>query len=138
MSRYESHYYLRIFPKRITNQQCKDTGLAMILIALLIGLFSESRYAFFGAGLITIVDMVYPRFFYALAIIWYGLSTAIGTIVSKILLSLLFFILVTPVGLIRKALGSDSMKLGEWRNGQSSIFQDRNYTYSAKDIENPF
>jgi hypothetical protein len=138
MSRNGSHYFLNIFPKRITNQQCKDTGLAMILIALIIGLFSESKYAFFGAGVITIVDMVYPRFFYALAIVWYGLSTAIGTIVSKILLSLLFFILVTPVGLIRKALGSDPMKLREWRHGHRSLFQDRNYTYSSKDIENPY
>ena len=129
---------LNAFPRRVSTEQCKDTGLAMVLIVLIVGLVTGSKYAMFAAVLITIADMVYPRVFYPVAIIWFGLSTLIGTVVSKVLLSILFFILVTPVGLIRKLLGSDPMKIGQWKMGNDSVFQERNFIYSADDIEKPY
>ena len=138
MKKKESTLFLNAFPRRVNTEQCKDTGLAMILIVLIIGLVTGSKYAMFGALLITIADMVYPRVFYPVAIIWFGLSVLIGTVVSKVLLSILFFILVTPVGLIRKLLGSDPMKIRQWKKGADSVFQERNIVYSVNDIEKPY
>ena len=130
--------FFDVWPRHVNTEQCKDTGLAMILIVLVIGLVTGSKYAMFGAVLITLTDMVYPRVFYPVAIIWFGLSVLIGTVVSKVLLSILFFILVTPVGLTRKLLGSDPMKVRQWKKGGDSVFQERNIVYSVNDIEKPY
>jgi multisubunit Na+/H+ antiporter MnhG subunit len=138
MNKNGSSFILDAFPRSVSDKQCKDTGLAMILIALIIVLVSGSRYAVFAAFLLTIADMVYPRVFYPLAVIWFGLSMLIGTIVSKLLLSVLFFIVVTPVGMIRKFLGSDPMKTRQWKRGSESVFQERNHAFTTKDIEKPY
>lgn len=133
-----SSSFFDAFPRRVSTEQCKDTGLAMILIVLIIGLFTGSHYAMIGAFLVTIADMVYPRVFYPVAILWFGLSVLIGTVASKVLLSLLFFILVTPVGMIRKLRGYDPMKTRQWKKGSDSVFQERDLMYSANDIKKPY
>jgi hypothetical protein len=70
--------------------------------------------------------------------LWFALSHFLGSIVSKILLSLLFFTIVTPIGLVRRLAGADSLKLKKWRTGSTSSFTDRNQTYSAEDLERPY
>ena len=134
----KGNLFLHSFHRGVSTEQCKDTGLAMILIVLIISLITGSKYFMFGALLITIADMVYPRIFYLAAIIWFGLSVLIGTVVSKVILSLLFFFLVTPVGLIRKLLGFDSMKIHQWKKGSHSVFQERNVLFSSNDIIKPY
>jgi hypothetical protein len=58
-----------------------------------------------------VVDMTLPQLYRPVAVLWLGLSHLLGTVLSKILLTLVFFDVVTPIGLARKLLGFDSLKL---------------------------
>jgi hypothetical protein len=82
--------------------------------------------------------MTIPRIFKPFAAFWFWLSETLGNIASKIVLSLLFFGLVLPMGLFRRILQKDSLQLGCWRNGDQSVFRPRNQKFSAKDLENPY
>jgi hypothetical protein len=62
----------------------------------------------------------------------------LGTVMSKILLTIVFFFIVTPVGIIRKWLGADAMQLKKWKKDTSSVFTDRHKMYQPKDIEKPY
>lgn len=53
---------------------------------------------------------------------WMGLARAISTITTPVLLGLVYWVLVTPVGLIRRALGGNPLRRRE-RNG--SYWVDR-------------
>ena len=123
---------------KISQHQAKDTGMAMVLICLLITVISGRDSWLPPAIVLLVLTMTLPGIFKPVAIVWFGFSHFLGGIVSKILLSVLFFVIVTPVGLIRRLTGKDSLKLKEWRTGTTTSFTDRNKTYTAKDLEHPY
>jgi hypothetical protein len=132
-------FYLGGFiPKSIMKDQEKDVGMAMVLILLFVGLFFKSTLCFQLALVILVVNMIWPKFFRPLAFLWFGLAHLLGSLVSKILLSLIFFLLVTPVGLMRRVMGKDSLRLKQFKSSSGSIMVSRNITYSKKDVERPF
>ena len=127
-----------IFPDTVTPKQSTDTGMAMVLIGLLFSYFGNSKISLSIAIVLLILNMTVPIVFVSLAKIWIGLSTIIGNIVSIILLSIVFYLLVTPVGFIRKLLGADPMQLKKWKKGNGSVFQKRNHLFQSIDIEKPY
>ncbi|HEY6930293.1 MAG TPA: SxtJ family membrane protein [Thermoanaerobaculia bacterium] len=42
--------------------------------------------------------------------VWMGLAEALAFIATRIILALVFFAVVTPIGILRKALGSDPLR----------------------------
>jgi hypothetical protein len=62
----------------------------------------------------------------------------LGTVVAKILLTLVFFTVVTPLGLARKLLGFDLLKLKEFKSGENSVMVIRSHIFTGKDIEKPY
>jgi len=126
------------FPTKITKDQAKDTGMAMVLILLLLGVFLHN-YIYIKFGILCLlIAMAIPLLFKYVAILWLGLSHFIGTFVSKILLSVIFFLIVTPVGLIRRLLGYDSLKLSQFKAGTDSVMVLRNHTFKKEDINKPY
>lgn len=123
---------------KVSDEQCKDSGLALVLIALILSMVFSPHYLLpIGIGLL-VVTMSVPTLFRPFARIWFGFSHALGTLVSKILLSLLFYGLVTPVGFIRRVLGKDSMQLKKWKRGKVSVFHDRDHLFTRQDLDNPY
>lgn len=123
---------------KISDEQCKDSGLALVLIALILSMVFSPHYLLpIGIGLL-VVTMSVPTLFRPFARIWFGFSHALGTLVSKILLTLLFYGLVTPVGCIRRVLGKDSMQLKKWKRGKVSVFHDRDHLFTRQDLDNPY
>jgi polyferredoxin len=122
----------------VSDEQCKDSGLALVLIALILSMVFSPHYLLpIGIGLL-VVTMSVPTLFRPFARIWFGFSHALGTLVSRILLTLLFYGLVTPVGCIRRLLGKDSMQLKKWKNGKVSVFHDRDHLFTRQDLDNPY
>jgi hypothetical protein len=126
------------FFARPSAAQCRDAGLALVLIGLIA--LQITGAAWIGPALIavTLLVMVWPRAFHPFAIVWFALSEALGTVVSKIILSVLFFVLVTPIGLARRLLGGDPMQRRRWRDGDGSVFTARDHQASAQDLEQLF
>ena len=125
-------------PKTVTRDQAKDTGIAMTLIALLIGHFGHKPYGIAAAIALLLVDMTFPALYRPVARLWFGLSNVLGTVMSKILLSIVFFVIVTPVGFARKLSGKDSLQLQKWKKDRSSVFRVRNHRFTSGDIEHPY
>ncbi len=123
---------------RPTRDQCKDAGLALILVGLIA--LQISHAAWLGPALIvvTLLLMIRPELFKPFAALWFGLSELLGTVMSKLILSLLFFLMVTPVALIRKAMGKDSLQLKRWKQETGSLYRVRDAVVTAHDLENMF
>jgi hypothetical protein len=126
------------FSLKISKEQARDTGMAMVLILLLLGVFLQN-YIFVKFGILClIIAMAIPLLFKYVAIFWLGLSHFIGTFASRIFLSVIFFLIVTPVGLIRRLLGYDTMKLRQFKAGTESVMVLRNHTFKKEDINKPY
>jgi hypothetical protein len=125
-------------PFKLTRDQVKDSGMAFILILLLIGIFSHKDIFIKFGAIALILNMIFPKLFFPFAVLWIGSSRLLGTIVSKFLLAFVFFFIVTPVGVIRKSLGIDSLKIKKFKQGHESVMVLRNKCFTKDDIEKPF
>jgi len=124
--------------KKTTIDPAKDTGLAMILILLLFVHFGRYYFLILPAIVVLVLVMIWPSIFRPLARVWFGLSHFLGSIVSKILLTIIFLTIVTPMGLLRRMIGADSMQLKKWKQDDDSVFIERNHTYSSSDLKKPY
>ena len=78
------------------------------------------------------------QLFQPFARVWFALSIFLGTIVSKVILAILFYTMVLPVGLVRRAMGKDSMQLKAWKQGEDSVFRVREHVFQKGDLEHPY
>lgn len=124
--------------KMMSHEKCKDSGLALVLICLIAYQLLNWPIFILLAIIFLLIAMTYPPIFQPFAIFWFALSMALGTVISKVILSLLFFALVLPVGLVRRAFGKDSMQIKSWKQGSQSVFRERKYIFKANDLKHPY
>ena len=128
----------KIFTTDISKEQAKDTGMAMTLLLLLVGTFTGNIALYKLAIPVIVLAMIVPKIYFPIAVLWLGLSHLLGTIVSKIILSIVFLVIVTPIGLFRRLIGKDTLKLKGYKKDKTSVFKQRNHTFAAEDLEKPF
>ena len=128
----------KIIPNKITENQNKDTGLALILLFLIIGLLTNNLLFFKLTIPIILITMLIPSVLYPIAIVWFTLSNFLGFFISKIILSVIFILLVIPLGLIRRLFGKDNLRLGQFKVSKKSVLINKNHTFTRKDIIKPF
>lgn len=66
--------------------------------------------------------------------VWGKIAHIMGTFNSYVLLSVIFFVFLTPVAFLFKLTRKDSLKLKAQKNG--TVYEERNHLYVAKDVEN--
>ena len=118
--------------------QSHDTGLALVLIILLFAYFSKRLQLVPLAIIILFLSMIYPNIFRPLSKLWFGLSYLMGTIMAKVIMSIIFFILVTPIGTLRRIIGYDPLQLRKWKKNNDSVFRVRDKVMKSKDLEYPY
>ena len=129
---------MKILKRKITKDQSRDTGMAMVLL-LLIAAVSRKREGYLIAAMaLHVVNMIWPQIYRPFAVLWLGLSDLLGTVVSKILMSIVFFAVVTPIGILRRLAGKDSLKLRAFKASQDSVMLERNHTFDGQDLERPY
>lgn len=112
-----------------------------ILLALVLIFFAyrSGDWILIGySAIILLVGLIFPLIFYPIAYVWFGLSKVLGFISSQILLTLLFYILLTPVGLYRRLIGKDSLMLYQFKKGPESVLKRRKETNKRNHFKNPF
>ena len=124
--------------RKINLDEAKDTGLAIILILLIIENIKRPGWLILCAMAVLVLTMTYPAALKPLGRIWFGFSHILGTIVSKIILSLVFFLIVTPIGLVRRISGADPMRNKLWKKGDDSVLVKRDHHYSSEDLQKPY
>jgi len=124
--------------KKVSTTQCKDAGLALVLICLIVYQVKQLQLCIPLAIVFLVITMTYPQVYQPFARVWFGLSHVLGAVVSKIILALLFVFLVLPIGLVSRALGKDSMQLKRWGKTQLSVFRTRDHRFTANDLKNPY
>jgi hypothetical protein len=122
----------------VTKDQSKDTGMALVLILLIAWAYTRRDGIILAAMAVHVVNMTAPKVFGPAAVVWFGLSHAMGIVVSKVILTVVFFAVVTPVAVCRRLMGFDALQLKVFKAGRGSVMYERNHTYTGKDIEQPY
>lgn len=122
----------------ITKKQCMEFGLVTILAASFLAIYLKQNHYVVYAFFLTLVTLTIPIIFYPFGAVWFWLSRVLGVISSRVLLTVVFFIVVTPVGLVRRLLKKDNLKTDQFKKSAKSVMEDRNHLYTAGDFTNTF
>ncbi len=87
----------------------------------------------FGVGILSLFSEKIANF---ICKGWYKVAEILGGINSKILLSLIFFVILVPVAFMARIFSKES-KI-QLKRKENSYFKERNHTYSKEDLESPF
>ena len=123
---------------RFSEKEHLGSGLALTLVILLIGTLAKFRPVTAIVGFCIILLMVKPTVFYPFSVIWLNLSDILGRIMSRILLTVIFCLMVVPVGLARKIAGKDSLMLQSFKKSNKSVFKVRDHKFSKEDLLHPY
>jgi hypothetical protein len=129
---------LQVFRRKITKDQSRDTGMAMVLLVLIVFLSRKREGWLFVAMGLHVLNMIVPQIFRPVAVVWLGISDILGAIIPKVLLGIVFFLVVTPFAIIRRMLGKDSLKLRAFKAGADSVMLERNHIFIGRDLEKPY
>ena len=110
---------------RLSREEARRFGLAVGAAFLALGLLVWWRgrpsagqlFGAIGAALI-LAGMMLPDALRPVHRAWMGLALGISKVTSPIFLGLVYFGIITPVGLVRRAFGHDALK--RRRTGDSS------------------
>ena len=124
--------------RRMTADQCRDTGMAMVLLLLIFSITLTRSELVLEALVLQVIAMTVPRIFAPIAVVWLGLSHLLGAVMSRVVLTVVFLLVVTPIGLVRRWLGKDSLRLRTFKSGEGSAMVPRNHIFSGTDLERPY
>ena len=116
----------------------RDTGLALVLLLLLVQLATGRRGLTTAAAIVLVVTMTAPLVFRPVSVLWFGLSHVLGTVMSKVLLAVVFYLIVTPIGVVRRLLGHDSLRLRAFKAGDASVMHPRRHVFAPGDLDKPY
>ncbi len=115
-----------------------DSGLALLLVTLIIGLWLRQDIIFKISIAEIVILLIAPILIFPFTFLWLNLSNILGKIMSKVILTIIFFVFVLPVSLIRKGMGKDTLKLKKFKKGSDSVYTERNYTFTKADFSTPY
>lgn len=113
-------------------------SLAILLGALLLWRHRATGWPFFLVGGILLFAAVFaPSMLRWVHPPWIMLSLALGWIVSRILLTVVFFLVVTPIGVLQRICGKRALEV-EFKTHQRSYWQPRAGRFAPGDYEKQF
>ena len=116
----------------------RDTGLALVLLLLILHAATHRNGFATTAIVVLVAAMTVPLLFRPVSVVWFGLSRAVGTVMSKVLLTVVFYAVVTPIGLVRRLLGHDSLRLRAFKAGDGSVMHRRDHLFAPGDLDKPY
>ena len=122
----------------VRKKQCIEFGQTAVLVTLFLALYLKQNNFVITAFICTLITVLAPIIFYPFAFCWLGVSQVLSFISSRIIVSLVFFLVVTPTGLLRRLSGKDSLKLKQFKKNSQSVMEERNHLYTKADFIHTF
>jgi len=76
-------------------------------------------WAFILSLIFLVLGVLNSRFLTPLNKLWYKFGIFLGSIVSPIVMGIIFFVIVTPIGLIMRFLGKDLLRVNKNKNAST-------------------
>jgi len=114
-----------------------EFGMMVTLVLLIISLWMNNNL--YKYAIVTLLAaMLFPVVYTPFEWFWFRLAKVLEQASSKVILFLIFFIVITPVGVIRRLTGKDALHLKRFHKERKSVFVEKNHHYTLKDMEKQF
>jgi hypothetical protein len=108
--------------------------ILVLVLALLVWYYlgQQHRYVLIAAIVLAGIGVFIPALAEKIHVLWMKLGEGLGFVTSKIILTLIFFVFLVPLAWIAARFRKPVMKM---KPNEGSFFKDRNFTYTAKSME---
>lgn len=122
----------------ISKQNFYETGLILLFVDLLWICHDFHNFQVNTGIILVVILLLVPKVFFPLTWILIFCGKVLSRLVPPIILALVFYLLVTPVGLFRRLFGKDSLRITEFKKNKTSLFSVRNKLFEKEDILHPY
>jgi hypothetical protein len=127
-----------IYNPDISREQTKEFGMLTVVVMSFLAFYLRQNNLSVVIFVLALLTLLFPVIFYPFALVWFGLSKVMGKISTGILLGVVFFIVVVPVGLIRKMLRLDGLKIKQFKKTTDTVLANREHIYVDSDLMHTF
>jgi hypothetical protein len=86
----------------------------------------------------TFFAVIAPKLLEPVEIVWMKFAHILGAINTRIIMGIMYFVVIVPMGLVMRAFGKDGMNR-QWRSGAKTNWEDyRERQRNTKHYENMF
>ncbi len=114
-------------------------GIILLIISAILFYYDKSSHqiiAYIGGGFIG-SGIIIPILLKPIYILWMTFAVILGWVMTRVILSLVFYLIMTPIGLLTRLLGEDSLALKKSNSESYWNNRDRNYE-TSQDYEKQF
>ena len=123
--------------RKIKNSSNRSFGLLFFIVFIIIGLFplidmeKVRTWSIIISLIFLLLGIINSKFLTPLKILWIKFGFFIGKYVSIITMGIIFFLIITPIGLLMRLLGKDLLRLKK-NNSNSYWLKKDNQNSSMK------
>jgi len=101
-------------------------GSVLLLISITLYFLDKNSFVYFGGIGITLIllGVTLPNVLKPINKIWMTLAIILGWFMSSVILTILFYLIITTIGFLMKIIRRDPLKLN-WDKSLSSYWEDR-------------
>ncbi|TNE59170.1 MAG: hypothetical protein EP344_09130 [Bacteroidetes bacterium] len=112
-----------------------ETALVIVTGLLALYFWVGNPWLLYAALAIGVIGVFFPWLAGKVHAGWMLLAQALGWFNGRVLLSVVFYVFLTPIAFLAKRLGSAYFDLNRKGEGES-YYTDRDHTYESEDLEN--
>jgi hypothetical protein len=115
-------------------------GTVLTLLGVVLFLFSKPSYLYFiiPGVLLLILGLTIPQILRPLNKVWMALALIMGWIMTRVILSILFYLGLTTISLLAKLFGKKFLELKIDRSKESYWIKRENKKITPTDLERQF
>lgn len=85
-----------------------------------------------------VVTLLIPVMYTPFTWLWFRLGDLLSLINTRCVLFLLFFLIITPTGILRRLMKKDPFRLKQFGKSSESVFSKQEKAFSAQDLEKQY
>ena len=121
---------------KLTREKNIEAALAICVGLLVLYWVFDNTYFLIAATVVGVSALLSQFLAKMIAWFWYKLAEILGRINGFIILTVLFFLFLTPLAWLSKLFRKDELQLKRKTKPEDSYFIERNHSFNKKDLEN--
>lgn len=112
-----------------------EVPLSIVLFLLIVFVISKQISFVYAALIVGVLSMLSDWIAQKITFVWQKIMKIVGFVNSHVLLSIIFFVVLTPIAFLFKIFKGDVLKL---KKNDLTYYKERDHLYTKADLENPW
>ena len=115
-----------------------ETMAVLAFVSIAVGLFFKLNVLLYITLCLLFIGIFLRTLSICIAHAWLKFSAVLGGISTRVVLTIIYFVFLTPIAFLYRVFHGDFMSLKRQDVAGTTYWNERDYEYTTKDFENPW